>query len=202
MDLVETRFGRLVTKVPTTKGKRKAWVCVCDCGATVVKAQVDLRSGDTKSCGCIKRELLAAKNTTHGASHSITYKKWRSMWARVKALNRSKNKCYTNVNVCLTWKKFEVFYMDMGDPPTGYSLDRIDNNLGYSKANCRWVPLAQQAVNTRRLRMHNGVHISELARQCGIDPDVVFDRINKLGWPIDKALSTPIRKMVKHVSHT
>jgi hypothetical protein len=201
MDLAGTRFGRLVARTPTMKGKRVAWVCVCDCGAIVVKAQADLRVGDTTSCGCVKRELRAAKNTTHGASNSAAYSKWRGMWARVRTANTRKNRCYSGVNVCPTWRKFEAFLSDMGEPPEGYSLDRVDNTQGYNKANCRWVPLTQQAKNTRRLRVYNGVHISELARRHGLLPDVVFDRINKLGWPIEKALTTPTRKMKKHASH-
>lgn len=200
MDLTGTRFGRLVANTPTVKGKRKAWVCVCDCGAVVTKAQVDLRSGDTKSCGCAKRELRAAKNTTHGASNSVAYSKWRGMWARVRTAGAPKNRCYRDVGVCPAWRKFEAFLADMGEPPEGYSLDRIDNSQGYGKSNCRWVPLSQQAKHTRRLRVHNGVHLSELARQHGLLPDVVFDRINKLGWAIDKALSTPVRKMKKTCS--
>lgn len=200
MDLTNTRFGRLVAMTETTKGARKAWVCRCDCGVTVVKAQVDLRAGDTRSCGCLKRELRAARNTTHGATDTAAYKKWRGMWARVRS-SSYKNRCYAEVSVCAEWGSFERFLADMGEPPDGYSLDRIDNNKGYCKSNCRWVPLSTQAKNTRRLRIHDGVHISELARRAGLKPDVVFDRINKLGWTVDRALHTPLRK-IKHASHS
>lgn len=199
MELTGFRFGRLIAKTRTTKGKRVAWVCLCDCGVTTVKAQVDLRSGDTTSCGCRKNEVTTARNTTHGRSHTPAYAKWLGMKARVRHPRRNGNRCYAGVTICPHWEKFENFLADMGEPPDGFSLDRIDSSKGYSKDNCRWVPLAEQARNTSRLRYHNGVHLSELARQHGLSPDVVFDRVNKLGWPTERALSTPTRKITRKV---
>ena len=79
----------------------------------------------------------------------------------------------------------------MGEPPEGFSLDRINNLKGYSKKNCRWVPLAEQARNTRRQRLYKGVCLSEAARAAGLTPDIVFDRVNKLGWTVERALTTP-----------
>ena len=195
MDLVGTRFGRLVVLRRADKLGRPAWVCLCDCGKTTIKAQLDLRKGDSRSCGCLKRDMLKNRNTVHGGTDTPAYKKWHSMWTRVRSAHRKSNRCYVAVAVCDEWKSFDAFLRDMGAPPEGYSLDRIDNDKGYSKDNCRWVPLAAQATNTRRLRLHNGVHVSELARQAGLEPDVVFDRINKLGWDIERALSVPTRKI-------
>lgn len=194
MELKGVRFGRLAVLHKAVGTKRMSWVCVCDCGNKVVKAQVDLRSGDTTSCGCLKREMLALRNTTHGLTDTPAYRKWKGMWARVRDTQRQQNACYKNIKVCKRWESFQLFLEDMGAPPKGFSLDRINNNKGYSKSNCRWVPLSEQAKNTRRLRMYKGQHISEAARAVGLDPDVVFDRINKLGWDIETALKTPKRK--------
>jgi hypothetical protein len=86
----------------------------------------------------------------------------------------------------------------MGEAPLGHSLDRIDNSLGYCKNNCRWVPLFDQGSNksSNRRTTYNGVDdtISNHARANGLKPDVVFDRINKLGWDIPRALATPTRR--------
>jgi hypothetical protein len=194
MDLRNCRFGLLTSLKPTVKGKRVAWECVCDCGNTKVVAQVELRSGDTRSCGCLKKHTLLKRNTSHGACGTAVYGKWRGMWHRVRSTHLTRNKCYKGVSVCEAWRRFENFYADMGDPPDGYSLDRIDNTKGYSPSNCRWVPLQEQARNTRRLRTHNGVSMSQAARAAGLAPDIVFDRINKLGWDIERALSTPLRQ--------
>lgn len=193
MELKGVRFGLLTAVKRTTKGTRVAWECACDCGNRTVAAQLELRNGDTKSCGCLRIAATSAKNTTHGMTHTRAYAKWKGMWARVRNAHLKENHCYIGVAVCKRWEKFENFYADMGELPEGYSLDRIDNKKGYSKSNCRWVPLEEQSRNTRRLRLHKGVHISEAARRVGLNPDVVLDRINKLGWDIDRALATPLR---------
>lgn len=194
MELQGVRFGRLTVLERAKDTRKAAWVCACACGAVVTKAQIDLRSGDTTSCGCAKRELLAARNKTHGLTDTPAHKKWRGMWSRVRSTNRKQNACYVGVTICSRWKKFENFLVDMGEPPEGYSLDRIDNTKGYSKKNCRWVPLAEQARNTRRQRMYQGICLSEAARNAGLSPDIVHDRVNKLGWSIERALTTPKMK--------
>ena len=201
MELSSVRFGRLVVIRRSMSGKRLPWECLCDCGTTVVVAQSELRRGDTQSCGCLKQEALAHRNTTHGRIYTPAYTKWRGMWARVRNTDVKANKCYAGVSVCTEWERFENFYADMGEPPEKYSLDRIDNTKGYSKDNCRWVPLEMQARNTRRIRLHKGVAISEAARAAGLSPDVVSDRINKLGWSIERALNTPTRKLNRRSSH-
>jgi hypothetical protein len=193
MELTGFRFGRLVAETKTMKGKRVAWVCLCDCGVRATKAQVDLRSGDTTSCGCRKNEVTIARNTTHGLANTPAYAKWLGMKARVRNAGLKNNRCYAGVTICSRWSSFENFLADMGQPPNGYSLDRKDNAKGYSKRNCRWVPLVDQSRNTRRIKLYNGVPLSEAARQRGLDPDVVFDRINKLKWSVDRALHTPVR---------
>jgi hypothetical protein len=126
-------------------------------------------------------------------SGTFTYKKWQGMHKRVRSPTAKGNACYANVKICKRWSSFENFFADMGEAPPGYSLDRIDNKKGYSPSNCRWVPLSEQARNTRRLRLVGRTHLSAAARQAGLEPDVVFDRVNKLGWSMEKALSTPKR---------
>ena len=201
MELSSVRFGRLTVIRRSTDGKRLPWECLCDCGTTVVVAQAELRRGDTQSCGCLKQAAVVQRNTTHGKTYTPAYRKWRGMWARVRQADRKANRCYVDVSVCPEWERFENFYADMGEPPERYSLDRINHTKGYSKDNCRWVPLEMQARNTRRIRLHKGASISEAARTAGLSPDVVSDRINKLGWGIERALATPIRKLNRRPSH-
>lgn len=119
------------------------------------------------------------------------------MYIRISDTNNPKNKCYVGVSICKRWAKFENFLADMGEAPQGYSLERKNNRKGYSPTNCHWIPLARQAANTSRSRFAKvgGRYkcISDHARDRGLHPDVVFDRINKLGWDIRRALDTPKR---------
>lgn len=179
-------------------GKRRRWHCACLCGTSKSVGQQELLNGQARSCGCIRKEQLRTRNTIHGASprnaETYTYKKWKGMHRRIKDTDKPKNEFYKNVHVIPRWETYENFLADMGECPPGYSLDRIDNAKDYGPDNCRWVPLFDQAANTSRNRVVtiDGAtkHISALAREAGLHPDVVFDRINKLGWDVERALQT------------
>lgn len=206
-DLTGKVFGRLTVLRLDPKKHRRSWMCICSCGNEKTAAQADLRDGSTASCGCLRKESSAEKARAGKVDHSkldasakTAYRKWALMWNRVRN-PKGKSECYAGIGVTEDWKNFYKFYSDMGAPQLGWSLDRIDSAKDYSAENCRWVPLAKQAQNTRRNRIveFEGVTacVSEHARRFGIDPDVVFDRMNKLGWSADKALRTPKRAQRK-----
>jgi len=194
-------FGRLtVTSFIKMDNKKGAlYQCICSCGKSKIVPYVYLRSGSTLSCGCLHKDIVKNTNATHGMSKTYTYRKWRAMFNRVRNPHEKRNKCYINVDICERWGDYVNFLSDMGECQKGYSLDRIDSTKGYSPENCRWIPLAQQATNTSRniICLIDGIEacVSEHARRIGIDCDVVFDRINKLKWPIEKALLTPKREI-------
>lgn len=203
-DLSGLVFGRLTALQLDPSRKRRSWVCRCSCGNSCVVAQAELTQGDTQSCGCVRAEMLAARNRRGKVNHSelsdaerAAYRKWAQMWCRVRNPT-GRSECYKTVDVCPQWESFECFLADMGCPPKGYSLDRINNAEGYNRDNCRWVPLAHQAKNTRRNRkvMFRGklAIVSDHAREQGLNPDVVFDRLNRLKWGVDRALSSPVQK--------
>jgi hypothetical protein len=173
------------------------WMCLCDCGGYKITKQTYLIKGTTQSCGCLHKEGVSMRNTSHGYTGTYTYKKWRGMITRVNTANTNeKNKCYRDIKIDPRWLSFKNFIFDMGECEKGFSLDRINNNEGYNKDNCRWIPIERQAANTSRniFTVFNGITatLSDHAKQQNIKPDVVFDRINKLGWSVEDALSTPI----------
>lgn len=132
------------------------FACVCDCGnLTVVESR---NFGVTKSCGCLVVEKVRQMRTTHGMSSTRVHSIWKGMIARSKDTKGSRAKDYAlrGISVEESWMKFENFYKDMGDPPEGMSLDRINNNKGYSKENCRWATLSQQQSNRRQKNSTSG----------------------------------------------
>ena len=209
-DLTGLVFGRLTVLRLDREAKRRSWACNCTCGRAKVIAQAELTRGDAKSCGCLRSDELRKKNKVGKVDHDTlcpkekyVYRKWSQMWNRVR--NPAGNSaCYKGTKVCNEWSDFYVFLRDMGVAPSGFSLDRIDNSRGYEKENCRWIPLAHQAKNTRRSRViqvaGKTAIVSDHARAWGLSPDVVFDRINKLGWDIDRALRTPKRPQIADVT--
>jgi hypothetical protein len=192
IDLTGQRFGRLVVIDQAPKnGRITKWNCICDCGERKCVQAAHLRSGHTQSCGCYGRERNAASKTLHGCSsrargETDTYKRWKWMHARVAHVSN-----YAHVSVCSRWISFEAFAADMGECPTGYSLERKDPLGNYEASNCCWIPRNQQPKNTRRTKRvtYGGTTmiLSDWARSVGIKPNVLSKRL-KSGWPIAQAL--------------
>jgi len=119
-----------------------------------------------------------------------------------------KNKRYSSyggrgITVCDRWVEFENFLEDMGERPPGLSLERIDNDGNYEPGNCTWTTAKQQARNNRHNHMitYNGTTLPLVAwsEKVNIPYDILKSRLNKLRWPIHKALTTPRCKMKKVV---
>lgn len=206
LDLTGVRSGRLVAIAPTSIRKPPGgvvWQCKCDCGRIAFVRATDIRSGRVESCGCISRENCqkigrnGKSREIHGGSHTRLYNTWRNM----------KHRCYykwhnsypqyggRGITVCPEWihdfKAFQEWAISHGYQD-GLTIDRIDNDKGYSPDNCRWATTAEQAINKRPFkRKQHPEHYpkyeicgvfktsAEWAKETGIKQKTFLDRWEK-----------------------
>jgi hypothetical protein len=158
IDLTGQRFGRLVvvTDAGHEKWGRMQWRCVCDCGTELNVSSNNLRAHNVRSCGCLGRDKTRERNTTHGLTSTRAHRIWTNMLTRCRNPNVPAYPDYggRGISVCDAWtRSFAAFYADMGEPPPGLTLDRIDNDGNYEPTNCRWATRSQQSSNRRRRKI-------------------------------------------------
>lgn len=210
IDLTGQKFGKLtvIERVNNDKSGKAVWRCECECGNAVKVLGKSLRTGNTQSCGCIQRKKAKARltelnktNKKHGHSHDRIY----------KILGYMKDRCYNPNNeyyhiygaegktVCDEWlgehgaENF-IDWAEQNGYANNLTIDRIDNTKGYSPENCRWVDMKTQSNNKRNNHFitYNGTTctMKQWAEKCGINYSTLENRINKLHWSIERALTT------------
>ena len=146
----------------------------CECGKVVVKDKYNVQNGNTKSCGCMKSAMCAAANRTHGhksgGSQTRAHRVWGGMKSRClnKKCKRFNDYGGRGIKICDRWlgeNGFLNFYADMGDPPPGCSIERVDNDLGYEPGNCKWATRVEQARNKRNVPKHTAFGLTMSAAE-------------------------------------
>ena len=158
LNLIGNQFGRLkVIKFHSIdRHGHSKWETVCECGNKKTITGILLQRGETRSCGCFRKEnahKLLRFRLKHGLTYTPTWNSWKSMLDRC---TYSKSKGWKNyggrgITVCRRWGKFENFLEDMGIRPKELTLDRINNSGNYEPNNCRWATWIEQAQSRRRL---------------------------------------------------
>lgn len=205
-DITGNRYGRLVAVAYSHQNKKTlyCWLCRCDCGKECIVTYTHLKSGHTRSCGC----LAVITNTTHGDSGGSKKREpeYTAFAAMLRRCSDTKSRHYPRyggrgIRVCDEWNGFEYypsFLAHVGRRPSDqHSLDRYPNLDGnYEPGNVRWATREEQAQNTSKnvYLTYNGLTLClcEWARRCGFANATLNNRI-KRGWDLERALTTPVQ---------
>lgn len=154
-DITGQRFGMLVAQWPVGRNHDGItyWLFLCDCGILKIAKGRDARCGDVQSCGCIRVKHGHTRGrqveTNRG---SVEYRAWGAMIQRCTNPNNPAWEYYggRGISVCDRWLTFANFIADMGLRPAGLTLERMDNDKGYSPDNCKWATRKAQMLNRRK----------------------------------------------------
>lgn len=214
ISLIGQKFGRLTVIGQTENyisrsGKQHtAWECICSCTnrTKCIVIGNNLTKGNTRSCGCIKKEAASRLNKSHGKSETRLYGIWCGM---KKRCYNKKEPCYgryggKGITVCAEWLDKENGFINFYNwsMAHGYddnlSIDRIANDSGYSPENCRWVTTKIQNNNSSNCHFVNykGCRktISQLSEEYNVPYYILYQRICKLNWSIDDSIRYPVKR--------
>ena len=211
LNLVGHKFGLLTVRATAGRHPQTRalyWECICTCGKTTLVKTGSLRSGATQSCGCHEGA------STHRLTRTRAYRSW---FAANKRCLDPNNKQYPDyggrgITVCKGWQSVENFVADMGQPPQGLTIDRINNDGGYWcghceqciannwPKNCRWTDWETQNRNQRSnhyiTALGKTMTVVEWVHETGIPKNTILNRLNR-GWNEEKAVTAIGRRKIK-----
>lgn len=195
------RYGRLtvVSISGINNSGAKMLLCICDCGNKKIATVSNLKHQHVTSCGCGRREITAKRSLKHGLCYTPEYR----CWAEIKKRCYNQNhKFYSHygargISMCDRWRySFESFLSDMGPkPPSMDSIDRRDNDKGYSPDNCRWATITEQQNNKRSNRVLEFKGKRMTLAQWGRHLNVPRERLNRrlnAGYTVEQILTQKI----------
>lgn len=198
-DLTGATSGYVTALRPSGKRSSKGlimWLCECVCGKQFEAPSAKIKIQEIVSCGCLRGLGTVTHGATINQKWTAEYRVWAGVRARCLYPDSHAYPRYggRGITICPTWDDFQVFLTDMGRRPAGMTLDRKDNNAGYSKDNCRWATSKEQNRNRRDNRMlefrGETKCLAEWAEVFGIPTGKVWARLNR-NWSVERALLTP-----------
>ena len=195
IEMAGSKFGRYTVLHKTiTKNGMMHWMCLCECGSVKEVCGNALRTGGTKSCGCLAKENASqihkyAKPRPPSRNKEKLYHVWKKMRSRCRGDEEHTKKYYSSrgITVCPAWDDYSTFKewaLSNGYSPD-LTIDRINNDLGYSPENCRWVTMFEQASNKRNNRWIEACGmrktLAQWARLLDIPPPMLFRKLDKNG---------------------
>lgn len=201
LQLLGAQFGRLTVigdgePFVRSDGRKDRMLLVrCECGTEKTVRQDELKSGGTKSCGCLRGE-------DHGKANSAEYGVWYGIKKRCTNQNSQNYGDYggRGITVCERWmNSFVAFLDDMGPRPTSeHSIERENNDGNYEPGNCRWATQLEQGRNKRNNRLFTfygkTMTLAQWCRISQMSPGTVTSRL-KLGWSEKEAFWTPVKSI-------
>ena len=195
IDLTGQMFNRLTAKRYVGGSK---WECVCLCGTLKSVDSNNLRHGLVQSCGCMRLDSIASRCTTHGFAGTSTYRIWSLMKDRCTNPNGKRYADYGGRGITFDprWADFSAFLADMGERPAGLTLERVNVDLGYSKANCIWATWRAQFNNKRTTIMLTAFEetkaLMDWSRdaRCMVNAYTLRQRVTAYGWEHQRAIAT------------
>lgn len=184
------KYGRWTVLALGQTGKKRKWLCRCECGKEGLVPTYLLTSGESSSCGCYGRERRIEANIKHGAARrgkkTNLYNVWCAMIRRCHAETDPAFDDYggRGVKVCDRWRNdFSAFLADMGDPKPGQSIERDDLNGDYKPENCRWASRLEQNNNQRSNLMIDSANglmtLAEFVRLHGLNYESAYTKISR-----------------------
>lgn len=206
------KIGKLtfIKEVDKIGNKRRAVFICPECSNEYITQISHVKNGASSSCGCTRMIKMNRAKLKHGATSHYGRSREYSVWSNmIQRCYNPKNKAYKNygargIAVCDEWRNsFENFISDMGECPINRSIDRIENDKGYYKENCRWATLMEQLMNRRNTKLYTykgqSKALNEWAQEYNIKPETLFGRINYRKMPMELALNAPLKKK-QHIS--
>lgn len=208
-NLTGMRFGKLtavkIVKNCEHKCKSVIWQCKCDCGNIVNVRSSNLINGHTKSCGCIRKEIIMNRDkerAIHNDCNSRLYRIWHGMKNRCNNPNAYNYKNYGGRGITIRpeWEEFIPFreWSNSNGYADNLTIDRIDVNGNYCPENCRWADIKTQNNNTTRNRLLTAfgetMNVAQWSEKVGIKRGVIYNRIDTYKWDVEKALTTPVEQ--------